>query len=172
MIHVRLRNKEKIPKTSMNRISKHLIGYRYVIKSRRWSLLSTVVHDIGLPSEHAFMRLCKSAKRCSTIGNHAGQVSPRHWQSHPSVLGNQSFQNIFQGWKLNPAVLGNLGAAMVTMDVTVGYLNRKNNPPPSYQQIWDGYTRLVNMSQAYELVIGTSKDGWLYEKLISDWICV
>ena len=66
------------------------------------------------------------------------------------------------------AVPGNLGAAVVTVAITAGYLNRKNDPPPGYEKIWEGYIRLVNMSQAYELAIRRSKDGWLYERLSPD----
>ena len=62
----------------------------------------------------------------------------------------------------------NLGAAVVTVAITAGYLNRNNDPPPGYQKIWEGYIRLVNMSQAYELAIRRSKDGWLYERLSPD----
>ena len=66
------------------------------------------------------------------------------------------------------AVPDNLGAAVVTMAITAGYMNRKNDPPPGYQKIWEGYIRLVNMSQAYELAISRASDGWLYQKLSPD----
>ncbi len=68
------------------------------------------------------------------------------------------------------AVPDNLGAAVMTVAITAGYLNRKNDPPPGYQKIWEGYIRLVNMSQGYELAMRRyrSKDGWLYERLSSD----
>ena len=66
------------------------------------------------------------------------------------------------------AVPDNLGAAVVTMAITAGYMNRKNDPPPGYQKIWEGYIRLVNMSQAYELAISRARDGWLYQKLSPD----
>ena len=54
------------------------------------------------------------------------------------------------------------------MAITAGYMNRKNDPPPSYQKIWGGYIRLVTMSQAYELTNNRVRDGWLYQKLGSD----
>ena len=39
------------------------------------------------------------------------------------------------------------------MAMIAGYLNRKNDPPPGYKNIWEGYIKLVNMSQAYDLAL-------------------
>ena len=46
---------------------------------------------------------------------------------------------------------GNLGLAVRTMAILGGYLYRKNAPPPGHQKIWEGWTRLTIMSEAYEL---------------------
>ena len=32
-----------------------------------------------------------------------------------------------------------------------GYLNRKNDPPPGHQIMWQGYTRLQIMCEGYVL---------------------
>ena len=49
------------------------------------------------------------------------------------------------------AAPGNLGLAVRTMAILGGYLYRKNAPPPGHQKIWEGWTRLTIMSEAYEL---------------------
>ena len=49
------------------------------------------------------------------------------------------------------AVPGNLALAVRTMAILGGYLYRKNAPPPGYQKIWGGWTRLSIMGEAYEL---------------------
>ncbi len=46
---------------------------------------------------------------------------------------------------------GNLGLAVRAMAILGGYLYRKNAPPPGHQKIWEGWTRLTIMSEAYEL---------------------
>ena len=46
---------------------------------------------------------------------------------------------------------GNLGLAVRAMAIPGGYLYRKNAPPPGHQEIWEGWTRLTIMSEAYEL---------------------
>ena len=46
---------------------------------------------------------------------------------------------------------GNLGLAVRTLAILGGYLYRKNAPPPGHQKIWEGWTRLTIMSEAYEL---------------------
>ena len=45
----------------------------------------------------------------------------------------------------------NLGLAVRTMAVMGGYLYRRCGPPPGHQKIWEGWTRLTIMSEAYEL---------------------
>ena len=45
----------------------------------------------------------------------------------------------------------NLGLAVRTMAILGGYLYRKNAPPPGYQTIWEGWSRLTIMAEAYEL---------------------
>ena len=45
----------------------------------------------------------------------------------------------------------NLGLAVRAMAILGGYLYRKNAPPPGHQKIWEGWTRLTIMSEAYEL---------------------
>ena len=45
----------------------------------------------------------------------------------------------------------NLGLAVRAMAILGGYLYRKNAPPPGHQKIWEGWTRLTIMSDAYEL---------------------
>ena len=46
---------------------------------------------------------------------------------------------------------GNLGLAVRAMAILGGYLYRPNAPPPGHQKIWEGWTRLTIMSEAYEL---------------------
>ena len=45
----------------------------------------------------------------------------------------------------------NLGLAVRTMAILGGYLYRKNAPPPGHQKIWEGWTSLTIMAEAYEL---------------------
>ena len=49
------------------------------------------------------------------------------------------------------AAPGNLGLAVRTMAILGGYLYRAHAPPPGHQKIWEGWTRLTIMSEAYEL---------------------
>ena len=44
-----------------------------------------------------------------------------------------------------------LSAAVLTMAMIGGYLNRKHDGPPGYKAIWVGNSRLTIMAQAYEL---------------------
>ena len=46
------------------------------------------------------------------------------------------------------AAPGNLGLAVRTMAILGGYLYRKN-APPGHQKIWEGWTRLSIMGEAY-----------------------
>ena len=45
----------------------------------------------------------------------------------------------------------NLGLAVRAMAILGGYLYRPNALPPGHQEIWEGWTRLTIMSEAYEL---------------------
>ena len=45
----------------------------------------------------------------------------------------------------------NLGLAVRTMAILGGYLYRRNGPPAGPQKIWEGWTRLTIMAEAYEL---------------------
>ena len=49
------------------------------------------------------------------------------------------------------AAPGDLGLAVRTMAILGGYLYRKNAPSPGHQKIWEGWTRLTIMAEAYEL---------------------
>ena len=49
------------------------------------------------------------------------------------------------------AVPGNVGLAVRTMAILGSYLYRKNAPPPGHQKIWEGWTHLSIMGEAYEL---------------------
>ena len=84
------------------------------------------------------------------------------FQAELATLTNQ-YGQLLTGSKVSTLIM-----YVQTVAITAGYLNRNNDPPPDYQKIWGGYIRLVNMSQAYELAIRRSKDGWLYERLSPD----
>lgn len=45
----------------------------------------------------------------------------------------------------------NVGLALRTMAIMGGYLYRKNGPPAGPQKIWEGWTLLTHMSEAYDL---------------------
>ncbi len=51
--------------------------------------------------------------------------------------------------KLDPP--DNLGRAVRNMAILGGYLYRNNAPPPGHQKIWEGWTRLTTMAEAYAL---------------------
>ena len=62
----------------------------------------------------------------------------------------------------------NLGRAVLTMARMGGYLNRKHDPPPGHQKIWEGYTVLAITAQTYERL---GRLG-LYQQLRPDKTCV
>ena len=62
----------------------------------------------------------------------------------------------------------NLGDAVLTMAKLGGYLNRKNDPPPGYKKISEGYIRLAVMAQTYEMLIRMKIDSVLYQKMRLD----
>ena len=49
------------------------------------------------------------------------------------------------------AAPGYLGLAVRSMAILGGCLYRPNAPPPEHQKLWEGWTRLTIMSEAYEL---------------------
>ncbi len=65
----------------------------------------------------------------------------------------------------------NLGAGVVTMAMLAGYLNRKNDPPPGYKKIWEGYSMLTTMARTYDLALymAAQKESWFHHNL-KDWI--
>ena len=66
----------------------------------------------------------------------------------------------------------NVGAGVIAMAMLAGYLNRKNDPPPGYKKIWEGYIKLVHMTEGYELALhilsNKKTDSWIHHKLSSD----
>ena len=66
---------------------------------------------------------------------------------------------------------GNLGLAVLTMAMLGGYLNRKNDPWPGHEKIWEGYTRLAVAAQTYERLIRMDRTSNLYQRLRSDKTC-
>ena len=61
-----------------------------------------------------------------------------------------------------------LGTAVRTMAIMGGYLNRRKDPPPGYKKIWEGYTRLSTMAQAYELMVRLGPEGGIYRLMRPD----
>ena len=66
---------------------------------------------------------------------------------------------------------GNLGLAVLTMAMLGGYLNRKNDPWPGHEKIWEGYTRLAVAAQTYERLIRMDRTSNLYQRLRPDKTC-
>ena len=66
---------------------------------------------------------------------------------------------------------GNLGLAVLTMAMLGGYLNRKNDPWPGHEKIWEGYTRLAVAAQTYERLIRMDRTSDLYQRLRPDKTC-
>ena len=65
----------------------------------------------------------------------------------------------------------NLGLAVLTMAMLGGYLNRKNDPWPGHEKIWEGYTRLAVAVQTYERLIRMDRTSDLYQRLRPDKTC-
>ena len=57
------------------------------------------------------------------------------------------------------------GSAIVTMAIIAGYQNRKHDPPPGNQKLWEGYLRLTIMTQMAEVLLGRADQGQLYKTL-------
>ena len=66
---------------------------------------------------------------------------------------------------------GNLGLAVLTIAMLGGCLNRKNDPWPGHEKIWEGYTRLAVAAQTYERLIRMDRNSNLYQRLRSDKTC-
>ena len=64
----------------------------------------------------------------------------------------------------------NLGRAVLTLAMLGGYLNfkRKRYAVPGHQVLWEGYTRLAAITQAFERARRLSESSELYQKLRSD----
>ena len=58
-----------------------------------------------------------------------------------------------------------LSSAIVTMANLAGYQNRKHDPPPGNQKLWEGYLRLANMVQVVEVLLSRAHQGQLYKIL-------
>ena len=58
-----------------------------------------------------------------------------------------------------------LGSAIVTMAILAGYQNRKHDPPPGCQKIWEGFIRLTIMTQVAEVLLSRADQGQLYQRL-------
>ena len=58
-----------------------------------------------------------------------------------------------------------LSGAILTMAILAGYPNRKHDPPPGYQKIWEGYMQLQIMTQMAEVLLSASKEGRMYQLL-------
>ncbi len=61
----------------------------------------------------------------------------------------------------------NLGRAALTTAMLGGYLNRKHDPPPGREVLWEGYTRLATATQTYERLIGLDQARNLHRNLPS-----
>lgn len=61
----------------------------------------------------------------------------------------------------------NLQSAIVTKAMIAGYPNRKHDPPPGYQKIWEGYIQLTNMILGARIFAAAMHDGGarMYAKL-------
>ena len=59
----------------------------------------------------------------------------------------------------------NPGRAVRTTAQLGGYLNRKHDPAPGHQIIWQGYTRLATIAQAYERLIRLGQTSKLSQKM-------
>ncbi len=64
----------------------------------------------------------------------------------------------------------NLGLAVLTLAMLGGYLNfkRKRYAAPGHQVLWEGYTRLAAITQAFERARRLSESSELYQKLRPD----
>ena len=59
----------------------------------------------------------------------------------------------------------NLGRAVLTTARMGGYLNRKHDPAPGNQIMWEGYTRLATITQFYVRLIHLGPTSNLYQRL-------
>lgn len=59
----------------------------------------------------------------------------------------------------------NLDRAVLIMAMMGGYLNRKNDPPPGYEKIWEGYTCLAVRLDTCETLLRLDRNSNLYKRL-------
>ena len=52
-----------------------------------------------------------------------------------------------------------LKVAVLIVAIMAGYRNRKHDPPPGHQKIWQGYSCLARYCQAYENLAEIKKSG-------------
>ena len=52
-----------------------------------------------------------------------------------------------------------LKEAVLIVAIMAGYRNRKHDPPPGHQKIWQGYSYLAGYCQAYEDLAEIKKSG-------------
>ena len=80
-----------------------------------------------------------------------------------STLEIACLQDFAAHYKLPPPK--DLGGAIRTMASLAGYQNRKHDPPPGHQKMWEGYMRLTNMIQVVEVQLSRADQGQLYKIL-------
>ena len=61
-----------------------------------------------------------------------------------------------------------LGLAVRTMAILGGYLWRPNAGPPGHEIVWEGYTRLAAIAQAFERAVRLERNSDLYHRLRPD----
>ena len=76
----------------------------------------------------------------------------------------------FAGDRMLPA-RDNFGLAVLTMAIFGGYLDRKNDPWPGHEKVWEGYSRLTVNAQAYKKLIRMERSSRLNQRLRSDTTC-
>ena len=72
---------------------------------------------------------------------------------------------VFGGFRYGPraAQPDNLGRAVRTTARLGGYLNRKHEPAPGNQIMWEDYTRLATVDHFYERLIRLDQTSNLYQ---------
>ena len=65
-----------------------------------------------------------------------------------------------------------LGRAVLAMAMLRRELNRRKDPPPGHQKVWEGYTRPAIAAQAYETLIAMGRSSDSYQRLCPDQPCV
>ena len=72
-------------------------------------------------------------------------------------------QDFAAHYKLPPPT--DLGSAIVIMASLAGYQNRKHDPPPGNQKLWEGYLRLTIITLMAEVLLGRADQGQMYKTL-------